>query len=100
KSGQTVRVQITKDPMGGKGARVSMEISLPGRFLVYVPDSQVFGISRRLPDDERQRLKQILKEVKPEKDGLIVRTAADGASAEDLREDLRRLEEAWAGIEK
>jgi len=100
KSGQTVMVQITKDPIGGKGARVSMEISLPGRYLVFVPNSQVFGISRRLPDEERQRLKKILKDVKPDKDGLIVRTAADGASAEDLRADLERLTESWAAIEK
>jgi ribonuclease E len=100
KSGQTIMVQVTKDPIGGKGARVTQEISLPGRYVVFVPKSDVFGISRRLPDPERQRLKRILKEVKPEDDGLIVRTAAEGASEEDLRADLQRLTEEWAQIQK
>jgi len=100
KNGQVIMVQVTKDPIGGKGARVTQDISLPGRYLVFVPRSQVFGISRRLPDEERQRLKKILKDVKPEGDGLIVRTAADGASAEDLSADLERLKEAWSAIQK
>jgi ribonuclease E len=100
KSGQTIMVQVTKDPIGGKGARVTQEISLPGRYVVFVPKSEVFGISRRLPDGERQRLKAILKEVKPADDGLIVRTAAEGASEEDLRADLARLTESWAQIQK
>src|SRR5205814_3181541 len=91
KSGQNVVVQVTKDPMGGKGARLTQEISLPGRYLVYVPNSETFGISRRLPDAERQRLKDILKAVRPKSHGLIVRTAADQAGEADLRADLERL---------
>jgi ribonuclease E len=100
KAGQNALVQVTKDPLGGKGARLTQEISLPGRFLVFVPNSQVFGISRRLPDGERQRLKTILKEIKPPEHGLIVRTAAEGASAEDIRTDLERLTVEWADIAK
>jgi ribonuclease E len=100
KSGQKALVQVTKDPMGGKGARLSQEISLPGRYLVLVPNSQVFGVSRRLPDEERQRLKDILKKVRPAQHGLIVRTAAEGAAADDLRADLERLAATWAEIEK
>src|SRR5207244_13123578 len=90
RAGQNVLVQVTKDPMGGKGARLTQEISLPGRYVVFVPKSQVFGISRRLPDKERQRLKDILKDLKPEGDGVIVRTAAEGATEEALRADLER----------
>ncbi len=101
KAGQNVLVQVTKDPMGGKGARLTQEISLPGRYVVLVPKNpEVFGISRRLPDDERRRLKDILKKVKPVEHGLIVRTAADGADAEDLQGDLERLAVEWAAIEK
>ncbi len=100
KSGQTIMVQVTKDPIGGKGARVTQEISLPGRYVVFVPKSEVFGISRRLPDEERQRLKKVLKDVKPADDGLIVRTAAEGASEKDLRADLQRLTDEWARIQK
>jgi ribonuclease E len=100
KAGQNVMVQVTKDPMGGKGARLTQEISLPGRYLVFVPNSQVFGISRRLPDAERQRLKDILKRVRPPEHGLIVRTAAEGATEEDLEKDLERLRAEWAEIEK
>jgi len=100
KAGQNVMVQVTKDPMGGKGARLTQEISLPGRYLVFVPNSQVFGISRRLPDAERQRLKDILKRVRPPDHGLIVRTAAEGATEEDLEKDLERLRAEWADIEK
>jgi ribonuclease E len=100
KPGQNVLVQITKDPMGGKGARLTQEISLPGRFLVYVPNSEVFGISRRLPDKERARLKDILKKVRPEGHGVIVRTAAEGADADDLRADLARLAVVWEAIAK
>src|SRR5437867_5624646 len=88
RAGQNVLVQVTKDPMGGKGARLTQEISLPGRFLVLVPDSEVFGISRRLPDKERARLKDILKKVRPPEHGVIVRTAAEGADGEDLTADL------------
>jgi ribonuclease E len=100
KAGQNVLVQVTKDPIGGKGARLTQEISLPGRYLVLVPNSDVFGISRRLPDKERARLRDILKKIKPKEHGLIVRTAADGADAEDLQADLERLIAEWASIEK
>ena len=100
KPGHNVLVQVTKDPMGGKGARLTQEVSLPGRFLVLVPNSDVFGISRRLPERERARLKDILKKVRPPEHGLIVRTAAEGASPEDLGADLDRLTEGWAQIEK
>jgi ribonuclease E len=100
KSGQSVLVQVTKDPMGGKGSRLTAQISLPGRYLVLVPNSQVSGISRRLPDEERRRLKAIVKKLKPDDDGLIVRTAAYGASQEALASDVARLEEEWESIEK
>ncbi|HJP66268.1 MAG TPA: Rne/Rng family ribonuclease, partial [Actinomycetota bacterium] len=100
KAGQSVMVQVTKDPIGGKGARLTQEISLPGRFVVYVPNSQTFGISRRLPDKERTRLKDILKQIRPPEHGLIVRTAAVGASEEDLTSDLERLREEWERISK
>src|SRR5665648_499299 len=79
-SGQGVLVQVTKDPIGHKGARLTSQVSLPGRYLVYVPDGNMMGISRKLPDTERARLKKILREVVPEKAGVIVRTAAEGAS--------------------
>jgi ribonuclease E len=100
KSGQSVLVQVTKDPIGGKGARLTAQISLPGRFLVLAPNSDVSGISRRLPDAERRRLRAIFKELKPEQHGLIVRTAAEGASREALAADLDRLVGEWAQIEK
>jgi len=100
RAGQNVMVQVTKDPMGGKGARLTQEISLPGRFLVLVPNSQVFGISRRLPEKERARLKDILKKVRPPEHGLIVRTAAEGADADDLQADLERLAATWESIAK
>src|SRR5204862_5663568 len=100
KAGQNVVVQVTKDPMGGKGARLTQEISLPGRYLVYVPNSQVFGISRRLPDAERQRLRMAIRKVRPPEHGVIVRTAAEGASAEDLAGDLERLSGEWDRISK
>ena len=101
KSGQAVMVQVTKDPMGGKGARLTAQVSLPGRFLVLRPDQDVSGISRRLPDDERKRLKAILKKVKPaEHHGVIVRTAAEGASEEDITHDLERLIAEWEQIQK
>ncbi|HET8526470.1 MAG TPA: Rne/Rng family ribonuclease [Actinomycetota bacterium] len=100
KSGQSVLVQVTKDPIGGKGARLTAQISLPGRFLVLAPNSDVSGISRRLPDAERRRLKAIFKDIKPGEHGLIVRTAAEGASKEALAADLERLLEEWKQIEK
>jgi ribonuclease E len=100
KSGQSVLVQVTKDPIGGKGARLTAQISLPGRYLVVAPNSDVSGISRRLPDAERRRLRAIFKELKPEDHGLIVRTAAEGASRDALAADLDRLLVEWAQIEK
>ena len=100
KAGQATLVQVTKDPLGGKGARLTGEVSLPGRFVVLVPNSQVFGLSRRLADNERRRLRTIVKKVKPEEHGIIVRTAADGASEEDLTHDIERLLETWKDIEK
>lgn len=100
KSGQSVLVQVTKDPIGGKGARLTAQISMPGRYLVLVPNSDVTGISRRLPDAERQRLKLILRKIRPEKHGVIVRTAAEDASEEALTADLARLTQEWTSIEK
>nr|WP_170990947.1 Rne/Rng family ribonuclease [Herbidospora galbida] len=100
KSGQSVLVQVTKDPMGHKGARLTSQISLPGRYLVYVPDGSMTGISRKLPDKERTRLKQILRKVMPENAGVIVRTAAEGASEEELARDVARLAAQWESIQK
>ena len=97
-SGDTVLVQVTKDPIGHKGARLTSQISLPGRYLVYVPEGSMTGISRKLPDTERARLKGILKEVVPDSAGVIVRTAAEGASEEELRADVERLTKAWDKI--
>ena len=98
-SGQHVLVQVTKDPVGQKGARLTSQISLAGRFLVYVPDGTTNGISRKLPDTERNRLKTLLKEIVPEGAGVIVRTAAEGASEEELTSDVERLKARWADIE-
>ncbi|MFB3738306.1 MAG: Rne/Rng family ribonuclease [Candidatus Velamenicoccus archaeovorus] len=100
RSGQSVLVQVTKDPIGGKGARLTAQISMPGRYLVLVPDSGITGISRRLPDEERRRLKQILKRIRPEGFGVIVRTAAEGAEEEALGADVQRLTAEWAAIQK
>ena len=97
-SGDSVLVQVTKDPIGHKGARLTSQISLPGRYLVYVPDGSMTGISRKLPDTERARLKKILEEVVPENAGVIVRTAAEGASEEELRADVARLTATWEDI--
>jgi len=97
-SGQSVLVQVTKDPIGHKGARLTSQISLPGRYLVYVPDGNMMGISRKLPDTERARLKKILREVVPENAGVIVRTAAEGASEDELRADVARLTASWESI--
>ena len=99
KSGQSVLVQVTKDPIGHKGARLTSQVSLPGRYLVYVPGGSMMGISRKLPDKERTRLKQILKQVMPEGAGVIVRTAAEGASEEELAHDVSRLSAQWESIE-
>jgi ribonuclease E len=100
KAGQPVLVQVTKDPIGAKGARLTAQVSLAGRFLVLQPDDSTFGISRRLPEAERVRLREILKEVRPKGLGLIVRTAAEGASADDLRADLARLQARWETVER
>ena len=99
KSGDTVLVQVTKDPVGQKGARLTSQISLPGRFLVYVPNNPMTGISRKLPDRERSRLKTILKAVVPEDAGVIVRTAAEGATEEEIGRDVARLAAQWSDIE-
>ncbi|MGP3536554.1 Rne/Rng family ribonuclease [Microbacterium sp. RD1] len=98
KSGDRVLVQVTKDPVGHKGARLTSQISLPGRYLVYVPGGAMNGISRKLPDTERARLKKILKEVLPESSGVIVRTAAEGATEDQLTRDVQRLTSQWEHI--
>ena len=99
KAGQLIVCQVTKNPIGAKGARLTQEVSLPGRFAVLVPNSSTIGISKRLGDNERKRLRKILDEVRPEGHGLIVRTAAEGASAEDLKRDVAELAERWKAIE-
>ena len=91
KSGDKVLVQVTKDPIGHKGARLTQQVNLPGRYLVYVPGGSMTGISRKLPDTERTRLKDILKKIVPEDAGVIIRTAAEGASEEELARDVDRL---------
>ncbi|WP_245885903.1 Rne/Rng family ribonuclease [Xylanimonas oleitrophica] len=98
KSGDSVLVQVTKDPIGHKGARLTSQITLAGRYLVFVPGGGMTGISRKLPDVERNRLKKILRDVVPEGAGVIVRTAAEGASEEELRADVQRLESQWTAI--
>ncbi|MGW8483511.1 Rne/Rng family ribonuclease [Microbacterium sp. NPDC055903] len=100
KPGDRVLVQVTKDPVGHKGARLTSQISLPGRYLVYVPGGSMNGISRKLPDNERARLKRILKEVLPESSGVIVRTAAEGATEDQLTRDVQRLTNQWEHIRK
>ena len=100
KSGQSVLVQVTKDPIGQKGARLTSQISLPGRYLVYVPGGGMSGISRRLPDNERNRLKSILKNLIPDQAGVIIRTAAEGAPEAELERDVTRLKAQWDDIEK
>jgi ribonuclease G len=97
--GEKILVQAVKDPMKTKGARLTTEISLPGRFVVYVPHGEGLGVSRRLEDDERNRLKAIIKDIAPKKGGVIVRTAAEGASAEDVERDLDFLQRLWKSIE-
>jgi ribonuclease E len=96
---QTILCQVTKNPIGAKGARLTQEISLPGRFVVLVPNSTTYGISKRLPDNERKRLRGILDAAKPKGHGLIVRTAAEGISAQELQRDVARLAEQWNQIE-
>ena len=99
KTNDSVLVQVTKDPVGQKGARLTSQISLPGRYLVYVPDGSVTGISRKLPDVERTRLKRILRNIVPEGAGVIVRTAAEGATEEQLQKDVARLQAQWENIQ-
>ncbi|MGH3866154.1 MAG: translation initiation factor IF-2 N-terminal domain-containing protein [Pseudonocardiaceae bacterium] len=98
-SGDNVLVQVTKDPVGHKGARLTTQISLPGRFLVYVPGGRAMGISRKLPDTERKRLKDVLKQIVPEDAGVIIRTASEGVSEEELARDVRRLQAQWEVIQ-
>ena len=100
KSGQQVLVQVSKDPVGHKGARLTSQISLAGRYLVYVPEGQSSGISRKLPDTERDRLKALLKQIVPEDAGVIIRTAAEGATEEQLTRDVNRLTARWEDITK
>jgi len=94
-----VLVQVTKDPIGHKGGRLTSQVSLPGRYMVYVPDGRLSGISRKLPDTERSRLKGILKRLTPEDAGVIIRTAAEGATEEALERDLNRLKAQWEVID-
>ena len=100
KSGDSITVQVTKDPIGHKGARLTSQVTLPGRFLVLVPGGSMTGISRKLPEGERRRLKKLLKVIVPKDFGVIIRTAAEGASEEQLRQDVERLQKQWEKIEK
>ena len=97
--GQTIMCQVTKNPIGTKGARLTQEVSLPGRFVVLIPNSDTYGISKRLSDDERKRLRRILDAVKPAQHGVIVRTAAEGTTEDELRRDVLRLLKQWDQIE-
>jgi ribonuclease E len=99
KTGQMILCQVTKNPIGTKGARLTQEVSLPGRFVVLIPGSDTYGISKRLADDERKRLRRILDEVRPPGHGLIVRTAAEGATADELRRDVQRLVQQWERVD-
>ena len=99
KPGDYVVVQVSKDPVGHKGARLTTQVSLAGRYLVYVPGASSTGISRKLPDTERQRLKEILREVVPADAGVIIRTASEGVKEEDIRADVNRLQERWTQID-
>jgi len=100
KVGQTIVCQVTKNPIGTKGARLTQEVSLPGRFVVLIPNSDTYGISKRLADDERKRLRRILDEIRPPGHGLIVRTAAEGATPDELRRDVARLMGQWEQIDR
>jgi ribonuclease E len=100
KPGQMIVCQVTKNPIAHKGARLTQEVSLPGRFVVFIPNSGTYGISKRLSDEERKRLRRILDDVKPANHGLIVRTAAEGATADELRRDVQRLADQWARIDE
>ncbi len=100
KSGQTILVQVTKDPVGAKGARLTNHVSIPGRYIVYAPGGHLSGISRKLPESERRRLKEILSDLVGESASVIVRTAAEGASEEELVRDVNRLKAQWEDIER
>ena len=93
-------MQVSKDPVGHKGARLTTQISLAGRFLVYVPGGSSTGISRKLPDTERKRLKEILREIVPSDAGVIIRTASEGVSEDEMARDVERLQAAWRTIEE
>src|SRR4051794_510546 len=99
KARQTILCQVTKNPIGTKGARLTQEVSLPGRFVVLIPNSTTYGISKRLADDERRRLRRILDDIRPEGHGLIVRTAAENATPDELRRDVERLLRQWKEID-
>jgi ribonuclease E len=99
RAGQTIICQVTKNPIGAKGARLTQEVSLPGRFVVLIPNSSTYGISKRLPDDERKRLRQILDRVKPAEHGVIVRTAAENVTTEEIEADVLRLLDQWRQID-
>ena len=99
RAGQTILCQVTKNPIGAKGARLTQEVSLPGRFVVLIPNSSTYGISKRLPDEERKRLRTILDRVKPAQHGVIVRTAAENVTTEEIEDDVRRLLSQWQQIE-
>ncbi len=100
KSGQTILVQVTKDPVGAKGARLTNHVSIPGRYIVYAPGGHLSGISRKLPESERRRLKDILSDLVGESASVIVRTAAEGATEEELVRDVNRLKAQWEDIER
>jgi ribonuclease E len=99
KDGQNIVCQVTKNPIGTKGARLTQEVSIPGRFVVLIPNSDTYGISKRLSDEERKRLRRILDDIRPSGHGLIVRTAAEGATADELRRDVARLMQQWGQID-
>jgi ribonuclease E len=99
KAKQSIVCQVTKNPIAHKGARLTQEVSLPGRFVVLIPNSKTYGISKRLPDDERRRLRQILDKAKPAEHGIIVRTAAEGVTTEEIEADVRRLLDQWGQID-
>jgi ribonuclease E len=100
KARQSILCQVTKNPIGAKGARLTQEVSIPGRFVVLIPNSSTYGISKRLSDDERKRLRGILDKIKPAEHGLIVRTAAEGATREELERDVARLLKQWDRIDE
>ena len=100
KNRQMILCQVTKNPIAHKGARLTQEVSLPGRFVVLIPNSKTYGISKRLPDDVRKRLRNILDRVKPDEHGLIVRTAAEHATEAELVGDMTVLLKQWDEIER